>query len=247
MWVCTQAFHVPKHGNAEDEYEDAFFPATVFKRGLTDYRCAVADGATESAFSGPWAQLLVRGFGRGRLRLDRLKKRWQRYVGRRKSLPWYVQAKLSKGAHAALCGLRLRDVPGRSPPGGRWRVLAIGDSCAFHVRGDKLVAKGPIAKAKDFDNSPFLVSTNGAGDISRHADHVKLMKGAWRSRDVFYLATDAIACWILAEVEAGRPPWSMLQALGEPGCRSFAEIVAELRETGAMRNDDTTLLRVEVA
>ena len=23
MWICTQAFHVPKRGNAETEYEDA--------------------------------------------------------------------------------------------------------------------------------------------------------------------------------------------------------------------------------
>ena len=53
MWICTQAFHVAKKGNAESEYEDAYFPADGFHRDRHMYRCAVADGATESAFSGP--------------------------------------------------------------------------------------------------------------------------------------------------------------------------------------------------
>ena len=42
---------VPKHGNAEDEYEDAFAAGSK--------RFAIADGASESSFAAPWARLLT--------------------------------------------------------------------------------------------------------------------------------------------------------------------------------------------
>ena len=81
MWISTRAFHVPKHGNAESEYEDAFFPPDGSNRELPQFRCAVADGASESAFARPWAQLLVRGFGRRQMHLVRLRQLWQKVVG----------------------------------------------------------------------------------------------------------------------------------------------------------------------
>jgi hypothetical protein len=247
MRISTQAFHVPKQGNAEAEYEDAYSPVAAQERDLHEYRCAVADGATESAFSGPWAHLLVRNFTRRRLRLKKLQRCWSRYVQRQPSLPWYIQAKLGKGAHAALCGLRIRDVPGRKPPGGTWRVLAVGDSCVFHVREEEMKIVGPVTKSADFDNSPYLLSTNGNCAIGRHLRHVRIVQGRWRAGDVFYLATDALAQWILAQVEAGNPPWQMLGAIGSKTCKPYAEIVETLRKEAGMKNDDTTLMRVEVA
>ena len=71
--------------------------------------------------------------------------------------------------------------------------------------------------------------------------------------DVFYLLTDALAEWSLAEHEAGRPPWSLFRSLGEDGesgskgQESFKTLVAKLRENGGLHNDDTTLLRIEVS
>ena len=62
--VSTRTFHVHKRGGTEAEYEDAFFP-DEFTDELGAFRCAVADGASESAFANIWAQLLVRGFGIG--------------------------------------------------------------------------------------------------------------------------------------------------------------------------------------
>ena len=136
-------------------------------------------------------------------------------------------------------------------PGWRqgWRLLAIGDSCVFQVRGDELIVVGPVTKSEDFDNSPYLVSTNGTCSIARHAKHVKVMKGTWQSRDIFFLATDALAQWMLANVEAGELPWAMLRDLGSEGCMPFAEIVDKLRKDSKskLKNDDSTLMRVEVA
>jgi len=274
MWVRTRAFHVAKRGNAEAEYEDAFYPEQGVHREVTAFRCAVADGATESAFSGLWARLLVRSFGRRRLRVQHLQRVWRRIV-RRSSLPWYLEAKLERGAHAAFVGLSVHDArgassrPRRAPraahaaaappdfapvavsPGvaveGPWRAVALGDSCLFHVRDGVLLASGPVDHSEDFDNSPVLVSSQQTQALARGDRNVHVLTGTWQPHDTFYLATDALAKWILSQHEEGLSPWESLGHLGtdaEPA--PFAELVADLRSARALHNDDTTLLRIEV-
>lgn len=249
MWIYAQGFHVPKHGNAEGEYEDAYYPARASHRSVKSFRCAVADGATESTFAREWAQILVRGFGRGRLRFGRMRQLWSRSVKGRSggaTAPWYIGAKMRQGAYAAFVGLILRD-GGNDRPGGLWRALAAGDSCLFHVRSDKLLAHGPMQRSADFNSSPRLLSTSSAGTLLRGGDPVTVLTGEWRPRDAFYLATDALAAWLLAEHEQGRAPWELVRELGDDGSAApFDLIVEQLRSEHGMKNDDTTLLRVEV-
>ena len=55
MWQLREGW-LPKDGNGPEEYEDAF-------RSLPEQgRFAVADGATETSFSGIWAAALVAAF-----------------------------------------------------------------------------------------------------------------------------------------------------------------------------------------
>ena len=254
MWICTRAFHLPKRGSQESEYEDAFFPDGVFQRDLSEFRCAVADGASESAFSGKWARLLVRWYCRRRVTLESLQRLWLRFATRFPA-PWYLEEKVRRGAHAAFVGLSIRDGQPSEPFGGSWEVEAVGDSCFFHVRGDELLTVVPISKSDGFDNSPHLVSTDAATLFELAESQPTVFSGEWRPRDSFYLLTDAFAQWTLAEHEAGRSPWEMFRCLrhaddpggGGAGSRCFQTVVAELRETGGLHNDDTTLLRVEVA
>ncbi|MHC4447396.1 MAG: hypothetical protein ACYSXF_06405 [Planctomycetota bacterium] len=271
MRIRSQAFHVPKRGNEEAEYEDAVFPDGAGKCEVPDFRCAVADGASESAFAAEWAQLLVRGFGRRKLHLEQLTRVWQRLVDHRPR-PWYVEAKIGKGAHAALLGLSIREASKRcnaegngkptappewvreiiplppQPETGRWRALAVGDTCLFQVRKNNLLQTGPVSCSEDFDNSPFLVSTK-TPEMLRRGPHVKILSGTWESGDHFYLATDALAKWILSEHEAGRPPWKILDGLRAKSKKkkSFAEFVEKMRSAKALHNDDTTLLRIKVS
>ncbi len=102
MQITTQAFHVTKRGNKDAEYEDAFFPDAI-ERNLSEFRCAVADGASESAFASEWAQQLVRSFGCRQLRLAELRKEWQKSISGQ-SLPWFLEKKVRKGAFAAFIG-----------------------------------------------------------------------------------------------------------------------------------------------
>ena len=246
MWICSREFHVPKPGAPESEYEDAFFPGSGFARGISRFRCAVADGASESAFSREWAQLLVRAFGGNQLNVERLGKLWDDFVQKKGTLPWYLESKIRHGSHAALVGLSVQDPINNGNDGGKWIAIAVGDSCLFHVRHDQLQLAGPVQFAADFDNSPYLVSTKTRA-LKRSEEHVTILSGTWQSKDAFYLATDALAQWILAEHEAGRPPWKLLCDLGSESERlAFPDWIAELREGDLIHNDDTTLVRVEV-
>ena len=144
MWICTQAFHVPKRGSVESEYEDAFFPDREFQRDLSEFRCAVADGASESAFSGEWARLLVRGYCRRRVSLERLQRRWLRFVTRRPA-PWYLEAKIKRGPTLPSSGCRFARSDARSPSGalGRSRPSATVASFTYEATSCSLSCRSP--------------------------------------------------------------------------------------------------------
>jgi len=58
--------------------------------------------------------------------------------------------------------------------------------------------------------------------------------------------TDALSCWFFREREQGNEPWNLLRDLDTAGHVSFEKLVADLRSEGRMKNDDVTLLRVDV-
>ena len=101
-------------GNSADEYEDAFWPREAVVEQETDcFRCAVADGATETSFSALWANMLVRQWGEGTpglsafgKALPRLRSLWHREVAA-KPLPWYAEEKVRSGAFSSLLGVTL--------------------------------------------------------------------------------------------------------------------------------------------
>jgi hypothetical protein len=186
------------------------------------------------------------------LSLDFLQRYWLQKVTR-KPVPWYLEEKIRRGAHATLVGLSIRDPNPSEPCGGSWNAMAVGDSCLFHVRDDELLTVAPISRSDEFNNHPHLVSTNSSTSFGLDASRIKVVSGQWLASDVFYLLTDALAEWTLAEHEAGRPPWPLFRSLGQDddsgaeGQRSFETLVANLRENGGLHNDDATLLRIEVA
>jgi glutathione S-transferase len=230
---------------------------------------AVADGATESVASGPWAGILARTYGASRARVvsyDHLARvaarRWQRWqaryiaqVQRQGGLPWFVEAGLQRGAFAALVGLTVTegqrgdaaDPAGAedvNPVGGRWQALAVGDSCLFQVRGGELLLAFPLSQSATFDSRPALLCSHPAGN-ARLRERVATAAGTWCSGDRFYLMTDALAAWFLRQHEADSQPWQQIDALDDAS--AFAGWVDALRRSGALRNDDVTLLRLAVS
>lgn len=252
MHVFAQPFWAPKQGNKDGEYEDAFWPRKSIEHRTTCFRCAVADGATETSYSGIWAKQLVRywckncpatGFDPDRIR--NLQQRWSTIVCKR-PLPWYAEEKIRVGAFAAILGLVLYDDVDREGGGRHWQALAVGDSCLVQMRDEEVLVRFPLADSAAFTNRPYLLSSNPA-HTGRIVDHVRSMHGTWQAGDAFYLMTDALACWFMREAEEGRTPWRVLRGLNTSDeVKPFREWVEALRTERAMRNDDVTLLRVDI-
>lgn len=238
----SQAFWLPKHGNQDEDYEDAF------SLNSDGGRFAIADGATESSFAGEWARLVTGEFAASPIRHKRnwtqwlppVQARWTSDVGSR-PLPWYAEEKFEQGAFATFLGLMLETVGCRP-----WHAVAIGDSCLFQIRDGQLLRAFPLAKSEDFGNSPNLLGSRmTAGEAQRREvrGHGKCLCG-----DRFFLATDALAQWFLREVEAEKTPWDDLDfLLGESDIQAAALTwLGELRERQEIRNDDVTLIRVTI-
>ena len=246
---------MPKAGNRESEYEDAYWPRRPIE-GKTCSRFAVADGATETSFSSIWAKQLVRAYCYGDFDklpelewLSKLRRKWWSIV-RRRPLPWYAEQKLESGTFAAIVGLTLNSNSADSERC-TWHAEAIGDSCLFQRRGSDLITKFPIRASQDFTNSPLLLSSQLANDSD--VASVASVGGECQRGDDFYLMTDAIAAWFLRAVECGGAPWEIVRDLaGErgrpipPDLKGFREWVERTRKEGLMRNDDVTLYRIEI-
>jgi len=251
-----RTFRLPKAGNRPEEYEDAslaVYPQHMGVSGLRTARVSVSDGASESAFAREWATILTDAFvdrppDISDLTEDSLRdwlapaqEEWRDGVPW-DSIPWHGEAKARAGGFATLLGLIIGSTPD-APQRLSWQALAVGDGCLFVVRDDRLQFSFPLEDAAEFDNSPALVCSNpdNAGELW---ESLHRSEGECEVGDLFILASDAIACWFLARSDEGQKPWETLLALDSA---EWAAWVDEQRSTGAMRNDDTTLVTISVA
>jgi serine/threonine protein phosphatase PrpC len=233
------AWHTHKRGNAPDEYEDAFAGDAV------QDRFAVADGASESSFTGTWAELLAEGFvaaeGQPWRDLDWLnaaRQQWADEVDPR-PLPWYAEEKREQGAYATLLGIAFA--------GGSWRALAVGDSCLFRLRNGKLGRTFPLAHSSNFGNQPALLGSRGR-PADTPSQEIRHARGKWQPGDRFLLMTDALAEWMLRRHEQKqRPAEDIARLLAETLPQdTFAAWVEERRNGHGLRNDDVTLVVIDL-
>ena len=245
-------FSTPKAGNRADECEDdsrVVYPAS--KYGLNSARIALSDGASESAFAKPWAQILTEAFVRRPFDLSNPtqcaleswlapgQQEWDKKVPWDR-IPWHGEAKARAGALATLLALSIE--PNRQ---GRpsWQAVAVGDSCLFIVRGDALLLSFPLEDPAAFNNTPALICANPANNRGL-GEQVRRSQGECAEGDLFIMASDALACWILERAAAGEKPWKTLWAVDSPG--SWDDWVQTQRHERSMKNDDTTLIIVKV-
>ena len=252
-----RAFSFAKAGNRPAENEDAYNMSIPEPRGASAWtaRLAIADGATEAAFSKEWARMLVNNFVDGEpldmgslsaetltRRLEPCREKWNREVLRR-DIPWHGRAKVKAGAMATFLGINLRATGGVGEL--HWQAVAVGDCCLFIVREGRLHTAFPVDDPGDFNNTPHLVSSNPSAGIGE--DRIKQLEGWCRKGDLVILATDAVACWALNRHRQRADPWSELAGICRRPLEYRERWVAELRADRAMRNDDASLLAVQVA
>jgi len=257
MRARVATFWTPKAGHTVAEYEDAAWPGPLGdgEREGNRLRLALCDGATESLLAGRWARQLAATFGGASgdgfaplltAATSRFEDELRGYLADRRArgrpIQWYEEPGLRRGARATLLVTELEE-PVEGAAVGTWAALAVGDSCLFQVRRDRLRVAFPLEQAGEFGSAPDLVSSRGR-DVA--AARTRLLEGRWRPGDVFYLATDALAAWFLRSVDAGGRPWEELDALPPGDREAFAGWVGQLRGKRAIKNDDVTLVRVEV-
>jgi hypothetical protein len=237
-----RTFWLPKRGSSAAEYEDA--ASGDSSRG----RFAVADGASESSFAAEWARMLVEGFVAQRTPMLGPWSSWlpavqQRFAATTNSaaLSWYSEMKAQMGAQAAFLGLAI----GASDEWtGEWQAVTIGDCCLFQVRDDQLRIGVPVENSADFGLQPSLLSSL-SGTLPSSVSGERRAAGRWAPGDRFFLMTDALGPWFLRQHERGNQPWSHVERLLSSQA-AFAEWVEGLRGRQQIRNDDATLLIVNV-
>lgn len=247
------AFWLHKAGGDPRHYEDAFAPACVDGRLRTRLRCAVADGATESAYSRMWARQLVSEFASGHLtapdlvELPALGRRWARCVAhalaRDESSAWYLEPKAADGAFAALVGLDFQSAA-HGEDGGTYSAVALGDSCFVQVREDRVRRAFPLGDSTAFSARPVLLPSRPAA-ADEFAGAIARDAGTWQSGDTFYVMSDALACWFIAATERGERPWHTVDRFARTDRAGFRRWIHGLR-FAALKNDDVTLLRILV-
>lgn len=276
MSIKITAFQIPKSEADDQRCEDAFSVSegdfglrVAVSDGASDsYRSDVWSHALTKAYveapPKPDAEEILHW-------LDVPKEHYRISI-QPESLPWNQALKAERGDGATLLGMQFKSltppkapipplleadplIPIPSDEDGEtlrntqneilryreWSALAIGDCFVMQVRDDAVEAAFPFTSSEQFDSTPFLLSTryNNAPVL----DQMATCRGECESGDVFLLATDALAKWILQQWENGEKPWLALQSMDSD---SFEAFVLDLRARSFMRDDDVTLLIVNV-
>ncbi len=250
----SQMFWLVRRGNDPAQCEDAW--AADDSTG----RYAVADGAAEGCFSRLWAGMLVQDFVRASgPGIDRwhdsllpVQQRWDADVHSRVLRPSAKRA-AREGAFATFLGIVLENSPlplGEGPgvrASCRWQAVAVGDTCLVHTRGQVLLRCFPLDHATQFDNYPHLVGSRMPVEAVHERQRL-WADGRGEPGDRLWAMTDALAQWCLAEQEGGGNPWATLEALlpSPDGQRDFAAWIEGLRNARQLKNDDVTLLTIEL-
>lgn len=234
--VAGRLATVPRDPERPEEYEDAAEARTE------DWPlcAAIADGATESMFAKEWAQTVARTLvkrrvgteGSFRSAVSTMREDFQNRIENGPTArPWYVVAKATEGAYATTLSLVLdRDRT--------WRAVSIGDCCLFHLRERRLRTAWPMDSADAFTHRPALLSSHSSGQDLRPQG----ISGEWTADDSFVLATDAVAEWLLNEVDPGSRLFDLLDRETE----EIEDVLSTARRDDSLRADDATLLILDV-
>lgn len=251
---------VPKSGNASRENDDAFALLPGIYSRLpkviegSRFAVSIADGATMSSYSGLWAKMLtswyverfpddIDALNSG---VRTLSKYWESKVLAR-PLSWFAEIKAKMGTSSTLLVFEITEQSTGQKSCGDWRAVAIGDSCLFHFGQGCLRQAFPVMQSNDFGNSPDFLSSLRESENPQSIAFQRA-SGNCQSTDYFFLATDALAEWILRKHELDENPWDLLikSVEGKSPAKSFSNLLQELRDTNQIKNDDTTLVSIRL-
>jgi hypothetical protein len=249
-------FALEKAGSTEGEWEDGAATDSGDLRRGRNPRFALADGATEAYDSIRWvAQLLDSFMGSADAAGPALDKesmlRWfEASQHTWTSAPprfanFFEERKFAEGSFATLLGCEIRRV---GPDRLAWDAVALGDTVLFHVRNRQLIEHFPRIGVDDFGLNPAGVHTH-ADALAGMMAELQITTGVHHLQpgDQMFFATDALAAWIISALrrDGQERVWRFFAGISHPN--AFARFVADRRTEHSLKNDDVTLIRVDVA
>jgi hypothetical protein len=254
MKLVWKAFSLCKEGNREEENEDAIYPQLVNGSSLVadQFSCAMSDGATTSSFSKLWANLLVKESSLSHnlsadinQTINAARASWKAALPD-KELPWPTAIKVRQGAFATLMWFHIWQKNGiftvtSQPAEHGWVAHAVGDTCLFQVVKGRFVSTFPFTHAREFSNTPNLISTNLGYLRSQNGSS----SGKWQRGDHFLIATDALSEWMIRNLESGSLTWALVSENLTSLVR-FQTWIRYLRRQSLIKNDDTSLICITV-
>lgn len=253
MLFASRSLWYPK--DVEDikdvrRYEDAL--AVAPQRGTA----AVADGVASGIFNRQWADILTQAVVADpppSTDLDEFhdwlgdhRKAWSARIGSR-DLDYFARMKLQKtgGGFTTLLWLELEatEENGEEEPAEfQTRVVAVGDCCLFHIRGDEFLRSFPITDVEAFGIDPISIASANLG--SDHGLEIEELRDSCREGDLLVLATDETAKWMFIRLQGDEP--IRASELWELSAEDWVEQITDFRARGQLRHDDMTLVLLRI-
>jgi hypothetical protein len=245
-WQSMLSF-LSKQGYTEAECEDKAAVKQLQTSPIV-IQAAIADGVSQAIFSGEWANILVNNFVEKELDIFQENKlnnwvieqqaNWQKFI-RQQSLSWMSRRKLKsdQGTYATFLGLKIE----QTYEGWQWQALAIGDCCLFIVKDNALITAFPLTNSQELNQVPAQL-----GSEANYNNSTKFTQGTVDKGSHFYIVTDALAGWIMRNLEMRVLPWNTLESHREQ--EKFSPWIKKLRYSKDreeyIRDDDTTLVHI---
>jgi serine/threonine protein phosphatase PrpC len=220
---------------------------------------AIADGATQSFYSSIWSKLLVDYFcenpqidkNNWQEWLELIQQKWLEEVKAElekaksgNNFAWieiYNGLERSKSATSTFIGLQFIE--------NQAKISIVGDSCLFIFQGNQLIQTYLLKKSTNFNDRPgyFGSRSKNNDDYEPEFLDIELKYKQHSDKLYFVLATDALAEYIFKYTEQQRDILTTLLTINSE--QEFENFVKSARHNGTikMKNDDVTLMILEVS
>ena len=220
---------------------------------------AIADGATQSFYSSIWSKLLVDYFcenpqidkNNWQEWLELIQQKWLEEVRAElekaksgNNFAWieiYNGLERSKSATSTFIGLQFIE--------NQAKISIVGDSCLFIFQGNQLIQTYLLKKSTNFNDRPgyFGSRSKNNDDYEPEFLDIELKYKQHSDKLYFVLATDALAEYIFKYTEQQRDILTTLLTINSE--QEFENFVKSARQddTIKMKNDDVTLMILEVS
>jgi len=198
---------------------------------------AVLDGATESYAARRWARLLGTAWAHGKAHWLADAQAEYALAMNGAQLSWAQEAAAERGSFATIAAIRA--------VGDGLAATCVGDTCVMLFYGGRLEKSHPLTSASQFTSAPQALPSDQTQLDRAMAllDQVHLTLPVPGPGLEVWLATDAVACWLLVEDDDQREE-RVCQVRSLDSEDEFGALIASERQAGRMKVDDSTLVRV---